>query len=255
MAPKVRWDCSRKHTRVEIPTPCGNGKVVVEVSSDGCVKNKKIGGGKGSDGRRDIRCDDKSTTKYNWAYSNSEYYNSGLSSSDGGCKCDCSHECEQCESDDGGEGWSGNDDSENELAERFAVHGGVSCYYCNQGEIRGIRWVYSHNTHYSACSKCVPDEYNWKGIEYPWKNKVPRAPLNEKMSYWSDRVAHLQKVLTDMGYMSLRDTDVATGYFQTRTADAVEKFRRDYGLMSCNMRVYDGRTEKKLEEALSYYAC
>lgn len=258
MAPKVRWDYSRELTRVEIPTACGKGKILVEVSSDGCAKI----GGTGRKGSASGSGDrDKSTTKYSWAYANSAYCSSGSSSCDGECECDCEssfhYECE-CESDCG-EGWGvydeDDDDSEkeNELSKRFSVHSGVNCYYCNRGEIRGVRWVYAHNPQYSACSVCVPDGYNWRAVAFPWEDKVPCAPLSDNLDHWSDRVVHLQQVLTQMGYMSLEDTDMGTGYFQTRTANAVEKFRRDYRIMSCNMRVYGGRTQKKMEEVVAYY--
>lgn len=211
----VRWDVSRERTHVEIPSPCGCGTVVVELNFGSCVKTE---------------CD---------ATSSCSSYSSAESDGDS-CNKDCT--CGECDP----VRYEAEEMENCGLINRFAMHR-ASCYYCGVSPIRGVRWVYMRNTRYSACGRCKFGD-KWQPRQFQWKTAVPKAPLSEDDPKWCDRVQHLQKVLTELNYMKLSDTDKAIGHFGKRTGNAVEWFRRVHGLYNGNLRKYDKQTEKKLNE-------
>ncbi len=130
-----------------------------------------------------------------------------------------------------------------QLSERFAMHR-ARCYKCKR-RIRGVRWVNSCDVRYSACSRHVCG-HAWYAVHWPWCSIVPVAPLSEGDSGAS--VAHLQMLLTMLGFMRLRDTKSGVGCFDRRTAKRVKQFRECHGIVGCNMQKYSARTAKKLEE-------
>ncbi len=213
----VRWDVCKERTRVEIPSPCGCGTIVVELKAGSCVKAEHV------------------------AISSCSSYTTAESTAS--CATGCS--CDDCET----VRYEADDMEKCGLIKRFAMHH-ATCYYCDESPIRGVRWVYKYNSHYSVCSKCKFGDF-WKAMPFQWKTSVPKAPLSENDPDWCDRVQHLQKVLTELNYMKLSDTDKAIGHFGKRTGNAVEWFRRVHGLYNGNLRSYDKQTEKKLSEVFS----
>lgn len=186
----------------------------------------------------ECECESSNGNDGQWHYASSD--------SESECECDC--DCKSCR--EGDEWWGASCD----LADRFASHD-AECYYCDKKPIVGVRWVYKLNEDYSACSDCVPDKKYWRLHRFSWDNPVPEASLSEKDTAYSDQTAHLQKVLTELGYMKLEHTDKYTGYFQNRTGDAVEKFRKACGIFNGNMRVYDKRTQHVLEQVFCDCDC
>lgn len=208
-----RKGASRQRTRYEIPSPCGCATVVVEFNTGKCVQTDDAGSSCSS-------------------YASTESAKS--------CGFDCA--CESCDS----VRYEAEEMENCQLINRFAMHH-ATCYYCDESPILGVRWVYSYNSDYSACTSCKFGDC-WTPTPFQWKTAVPKAPLSEADPEWCDRVQHLQKVLTQLNYMNLSDTSKAIGYFGKRTGNAVEWFKRVHGLYHGNLRKYDKVTERKLQE-------
>lgn len=120
---------------------------------------------------------------------------------------------------------------------------GYTCYYCHC-IIYGTRHVYPQNRHYYSCSDCVPDSWLQSCNKKRTSSSaaVPDAPLDEN-DYNTD-VAHLQKILANLGYL---DEDcVTSGFYCGYTAAAVRDFRYCYKLYCGDVYRYDSRTRDML---------
>ena len=85
----------------------------------------------------------------------------------------------------------------------------------------------------------------------PWDEDVPSHPLNARSDYAIlDEVCHLQYLLTRLGYLSLKATSLQTGSYQSRTQDAVRRFREDYRIYGSDMTKYDKKTASKLAQVV-----
>lgn len=138
------------------------------------------------------------------------------------------------------------------LAQRFSVHN-VECYRCEKSPIHGMSYTYKKDGDYKLCHDCMPyyNKSNWSVTPFPWTRSVPRAPLSSDDYSVRDEVRHLQKVLTELGYLKLEETAEYQGSFQWRTERAVEAFRRKYKIHGNDLTIYNKRTERKLAEAVS----
>lgn len=138
--------------------------------------------------------------------------------------------------------------SREKLARRFSVHH-AQCYRCLRSPIHGVCY---RNGDYNLCYNCTSstERHEWHAHYYPWHRSVPRAPLANDDYSVRDEVRHLQKILTELGYMTLDDTTRYQGSFQGRTANAVEAFRKQYRIYGGDMTVYDRHTEHRLADVL-----
>lgn len=137
------------------------------------------------------------------------------------------------------------------LSRRFSVHN-FQCSSCKTSPIRGTRYMFKNNTRHNLCQNCVEkhNKTDWFPIHFPWKSSVPKSPLGVDGSKVRDSVRHLQKVLTELGYLKFKDTRLVQGIYDVYTKKAVESFRLRYEIEGGNMNVYNRNTELTLAEAL-----
>lgn len=123
-------------------------------------------------------------------------------------------------------------------AARFDVHM-AKCNACNVKTIVGARYLCTNQPWYSLCESCMAngnvDKYGctFRLVKYPWqvdpnRRKVPYPVIQ----YGSQgiEVMMLQKILTDLGYMTPYMYDQLVGTYGSNTYYAVIDFRRAYGL-------------------------
>lgn len=140
------------------------------------------------------------------------------------------------------------------------------CHHCDRTEWSGARYEYYMHSGYSMCDDCHAnlsrtDKKSWPLASgdgsyttrgnwvLPWEVDVPSYPLyREEGCPVRDETRHLQYLLTRIGTMPLKDTDVLTGSYQGRTERAVEKFRREHGIYGDDMTVYNKRMARKLKQ-------
>lgn len=137
------------------------------------------------------------------------------------------------------------------LARRFSIHDAWCCS-CYTNPIRGIKYFYTNNYYYNLCDDCISyyDESYWFPKYFPWFYDVPSAPLSCDDDSVRDEVRHLQKILTELRYMSPDDTDQLAGSYRILTARAVREFRERYHIYGNDMSVYDQQTADKLSEVV-----
>lgn len=137
------------------------------------------------------------------------------------------------------------------LARRFSIHH-VRCSECKVYPIRGARYMYKSDTRRNVCQDCIKehDKTEWFSIQFPWKTLVPKTPLRSDLTKVRDSVRHLQKALTEMGFLHIKHTKDVQGVYDVHTQKAVESFRNCYGIKGGDMRVYDNSTKTMLAEVL-----
>lgn len=142
----------------------------------------------------------------------------------------------------------------------FSVHRHVECDGCGTSPIVGSRFKATNYANYDLCATCYNSEsVNKEGKEFReckfvWQAElenaaVPPTPLS--MGDRGHRVAFLQKVLTDLGYMNENMYRRAVGMFGPNTRMAVLQFQREYGLNEvAEEGVYDATTGASLSSVL-----
>lgn len=144
----------------------------------------------------------------------------------------------------------GYDTSVIQIMKQFVKHKNVSCHHCSRKKWSGVRYLYYSHYGYSLCGRCHGElssskKRMWVCDELPWDGDAPAYPLRD-----GDRgsdVLHLQYLLTRLGFMPLSATDVATGYFQDNTENAIRSFQRRYGVRG-DEDEYGRKTARKLAE-------
>jgi hypothetical protein len=140
-----------------------------------------------------------------------------------------------------------------EEAAAFDVHTGVQCDGCNTTPIVGSRFRCETCPNYDLCSSCKMGtshpEHEFSEFKYPWEASnetlVPPAPLGLRDR--SPHVAHLQKLLTELGYMNERMYARRVGLFGPNTRKALSQFQREYGLQdNVVLGMYDDLTRGAL---------
>lgn len=136
----------------------------------------------------------------------------------------------------------------------FAVHY-ADCHHCRCAPITGMRYVYKTHAAYSLCTKCYSElsrseKRGWEKKVLPWDCNAPRAPLYPEDAVRREDTRHLQYLLTRFGFLKLSATSNVQGVYGTRTAAAVEKFRRKYHILGDDLRIYDKNTALVLAEVV-----
>lgn len=143
---------------------------------------------------------------------------------------------------------------------RLDVHDGVACDGCGASPVVGTRHWCTTKPDYDLCDACYHggevdrNGLAFRAIGYPWeaatgRTLVPRPTL--VFGAQGVEVMFLQHVLTNLGYMTAADYRVRVGYYGPRTADAVNRFRADYGLgTQGTYGVYDEITAASLLSVL-----
>ena len=105
-------------------------------------------------------------------------------------------------------------------------------------------------SHYSNSTRAVLKRFTHSSTcQYglPWDGDAPSAPLYQRSDYAvMDEVTHLQYLLTRLGFMKLSDTSAQVGSYQSRTQEAVRRFRQHYGIYGSDMTRYNRKTAAKL---------
>jgi hypothetical protein len=141
------------------------------------------------------------------------------------------------------------------FAPTFDTHVGVECDGCMASPIVGDRFKSKSRANFDLCGVChaegshaeAGEEFNV--YKFPWEasndSVVPPSPLGFRDR--SPHVAHLQKILVQLGYMGEDMVNRAVGSFGPRTLAAVERFQREYGLEgSVQLGAYDELTRGAL---------
>eukprot|EP00172_Hildenbrandia_rubra_P001936 Plantae.Rhodophyta-Hildenbrandia_rubra.ctg25669.p1 GENE.Plantae.Rhodophyta-Hildenbrandia_rubra.ctg25669~~Plantae.Rhodophyta-Hildenbrandia_rubra.ctg25669.p1 ORF type:complete len:372 (+),score=54.79 Plantae.Rhodophyta-Hildenbrandia_rubra.ctg25669:92-1207(+) len=140
----------------------------------------------------------------------------------------------------------------------FEMHPGIECDSCGKKPITGTRYKSENRVNYDLCGECyIKGEQtdSFREIKYPWEASdsaasAPPAPLGPRDS--GPHVAHLQKLLTDIGYMNPSMYRHRVGFFGPNTRLAVQQFQKDYGLEGNIARVgfYDVITQASLSSII-----
>eukprot|EP00737_Agarophyton_chilense_P000205 gb/GEZJ01000235.1/.p1 GENE.gb/GEZJ01000235.1/~~gb/GEZJ01000235.1/.p1 ORF type:complete len:581 (-),score=96.91 gb/GEZJ01000235.1/:1832-3574(-) len=138
----------------------------------------------------------------------------------------------------------------------FQTHVNVECDNCQTSPIVGTRYQATNRPNYDLCSNCYNDSsvskegINFKKLTYIWEASLgdvsaPPAPLSLRSR--GPRVAFLQKILTDLGYMNESMYLRVVGMYGPRTRAAVSQFQREYSLTgTAQLGVYDDITAASL---------
>lgn len=137
----------------------------------------------------------------------------------------------------------------------FDAHIGIECDGCEMVPITGDRHRAKNRDNFDLCNACVgdgrvtSDSDDFQVIHFPWQASsdapVPPAPLVPRDR--SADVAHLQKLLVQLGYLTEESVSRAIGHFGPRTRAAVERFQKEYGLGdSVQVGTYDDLTRAAL---------
>ena len=159
----------------------------------------------------------------------------------------------------GGRGMGGDKLAGAPTEDPFKVHLGIECDGCNKVPIMGNRYKFSNRANYDLCAECHAKPEKTEGMtfdeyEYVWSvdckgDTAPSAPLS--MGESGVKVLFLQKVLTDLGYMTREMYAWRAGVYRRRTKEAVEKFQSGFGLESAALKgVYDATTAASLESVV-----
>lgn len=141
-------------------------------------------------------------------------------------------------------------------ATAFDTHVGIECDGCGTAPIVGCRYKSKARRNYDLCATCFNDPTkknegeDFNNYAFPWEAfaeaaVVPPTPLGSGDR--SVHVAHLQRILVQLGYMTPAMVSHAVGNFGPRTENALERFQREYGLdASVQIGVYDEVTRGAL---------
>lgn len=140
----------------------------------------------------------------------------------------------------------------------FDVHRRVECDKCGQSPIRGIRYKATNRPNYDLCAACHEtrgeDGMQYREIRYVWQADMPDARVPAPTLVLGDqgpRVAFLQKLLTDLGYMNEGMYRRRVGLYGKNTREAVKQMQREYGLEGATESgVYDATTAASLVSIL-----
>ena len=102
---------------------------------------------------------------------------------------------------------------------------------------------------YTSYTNADDDDY----YHTTWEGDAPSGTLQRDDEHSvQPEVAHLQYILTRLGYMPLSATKQLVGSYQSNTESAVRKFRQAYGINGGDMSVYNRKTAKKLGQVVRY---
>lgn len=144
------------------------------------------------------------------------------------------------------------------ILKRF-VPSNSECHHCDRTDWSGFGYVYYQSSDYSLCDSCYgrlprSQKDTWVRCGLPWDDTVPSYPLYARSdNAVLDEVRHLQYLLTRLGYLSLNSTSSLTGSYQSRTKEAVRRFRKDYRIRGTDMTKYDEKTASKLAQVVRQY--
>lgn len=142
----------------------------------------------------------------------------------------------------------------------FSVHANVQCNGCNMAPIRGVRYRATTRDDFDLCETCYAIEERRENIDtfdalkYVWESEfgdmcVPPPPL--VLGDRGVRVAFLQKLLTDLGYMNASMYRFRIGGFGPNTRAGIEQFQRERSLeIAGEPGVYDALTAAYLASVL-----
>ena len=102
---------------------------------------------------------------------------------------------------------------------------------------------------YTSYTNTDDDDY----YHATWEGDAPSGTLQRDDEHSvQPEVAHLQYILTRLGYMPLSATKQLVGSYQSNTESAVRKFRQAYSINGGDMCVYNRKTAKKLGQVVRY---
>ena len=102
---------------------------------------------------------------------------------------------------------------------------------------------------YTSYTSIDDDDY----YHATWEGDAPSGTLQRDDEHSvQPEVAHLQYILTRLGYMPLSATKQLVGSYQSNTESAVRKFRQAYSINGGDMSVYNRKTAKKLGQVVRH---